>query len=65
MAKTKDVVVKTKKGGSRADLLKVSREVKIIAAFATLRGFSMRKTIRSLGEAEDNFKKNGRLVFGG
>lgn len=46
-------------------LLKVSKSIKIQAAFASLRGHSFRTTIRLLGEAEDAFKKNGRLILGG
>lgn len=46
-------------------LLKVSKSIKIQAAFASLRGHSFRTTIRLLGEAEDSYKKNGRLILGG
>ena len=59
------VKVKRKGAGTKVDVLKVSKEVKIMAAFASLRGFSKRQFIRVMGEAEDNYKKNGRLVFGG
>lgn len=59
------VKVKRKGTGPKADVLKVSKSVKIMAAFASLRGFSKRQVIRIMGEAEDNYKKNGRLVFGG
>lgn len=59
------VKVKRKGTGPKADVLKVSKEVKIMAAFASLRGFSKRQVIRIMGEAEDNYKKNGRLIIGG
>lgn len=49
----------------RADVLHVSKSAKIMAAFASLRGFSFRQTIRALGEAEAEYKKNGRLILGG
>lgn len=69
MSKKKDeqapVKVKRKGAGTKVDVLKVSKGVKIMAAFASLRGFSKRQFIRIMGEAEDNYKKSGRLVFGG
>jgi hypothetical protein len=61
------VKVKVKKSNApvRADVLKVSKAVKIAATMAEVRGFSKRKYIRIMGEAEENYKNNGRLVFGG
>lgn len=59
------VKVKRKGTSPKADVLKVSKSIKIMAAFASLRGLNKRSFIRIMGEAEDNFKKNGRLVFGG
>lgn len=59
------VKIKKKGTGQKADVLKVSKSIKIMAAFASLRGFSKRQFIRIMGEAENNYKKNGRLVFGG
>ncbi len=49
----------------RADLLKVSKSVKIAAAMGSLNGHSFRNTIRIMGEAEDNYKRYGRLILGG
>lgn len=46
------------------DLLKVSKSAKIMAAFGSLRGLSFRDTIRILGEAEESYKANGRLILG-
>ncbi len=45
------------------ELLKVSKESKIYAAFAELRGVNKRAYIKTLGEAEANFKLNGRLIL--
>lgn len=45
-------------------LLKVSKRHKIMATFASMRGFPFRQTILLLGEAEKNYKENGRLVLG-
>lgn len=59
------VKVKRKGTGTKADVLNVSKEVKIMAALTPLRGFSKRQFIRIMGEAEDNYKKNGRFAFGG
>lgn len=59
------VKVKRKGTGPKADVLKVSKEVKIMAAFASLRGFSKRQVVRVMGEAEDNYKRNGRLIISG
>lgn len=49
----------------RADVLKVSKESKIWAAFASLRGINHRTMIKIMGEAEDNYKRYGRLIIGG
>lgn len=69
MAKKKEEapVVKVKKKGSapKADVLKVSKSAKIMAAFSELRGVNKRGFILAMGEAEDNYRRNGRLVFGG
>jgi hypothetical protein len=67
MAKQKEQEPKVKKQykGAKSDLLKVSKGAKVMAAYASLRGFSYRQTIKSLGEAEHNYKLNGRLVHGG
>ena len=59
------VKVKGKGTSPKAGVLKVSKAVKIMAAFASLRGVSKRQVIRIMGEAEDNYKKNGRLIIGG
>ena len=66
MSKKKEVAPKEKvKRGSvpKQDVLKVSKEIKTMAAFASLRGFNKRRLIQLLGSAEDNYRKNGRLVM--
>jgi hypothetical protein len=63
--KTESAVKVTKRGKSpKADLLHVSKSVKIMAAFAELRGINKRALIQIMGEAEASYKANGRLVFG-
>lgn len=68
MAKNvKEEVVKAKRHSParKADVLKVSKSIKCMAAFASLRGLSFRSVIRVMGEADDSYKKNGRLILGG
>lgn len=63
--KKEEVPVKVKKKGNvpKNSVLKVSKSIKVMAALASLRGVNKRGLIRMLGEAEDNFKKNGRLIL--
>lgn len=49
----------------KADVLKVSKESKLWAATSSLHGINRRSMIRIMGEAEENYKKYGRLVMGG
>ena len=68
MSKKKEAPVKAKKSKSdapKSGTLKVSKSIKIMAAFASMRGLSRRAFIRLMGEADDIYKKKGRLVFGG
>lgn len=68
MSKKKEAPVKAKKSKSdapKSGTLKVSKSIKIMAAMAALRGGNRRELIRLLGAAEDIYKRNGRLVFGG
>lgn len=68
MAKNqKEEVEKVKRNSParKADVLKVSKSVKCQAAFASARGLSFRAIILAMGEAEDIYKKNGRLILGG
>lgn len=68
MAKAKsgdEIKVKGAGGGRKADVLKVSKSIKCQAAFASLRGLSFRSVIRVMGEADESYKKNGRLILGG
>lgn len=68
MAKNvKDEGEKVERSGKarKADVLKVSKSIKCQAAFASLRGLSFRSVIRVMGEADDIYKKNGRLILGG
>lgn len=44
---------------------KVSKEAKLLAAGVLARGGCRRTAILSFGSAEENFRTNGRLVFGG
>lgn len=48
---------------SRNLMPRVSKEAKVSASFASTRGVCKRTAILSMGEAEENFKKNGRLVL--
>lgn len=65
--KKEEAPVKVKKKSSvpKADVLKVSKGAKIMASFAELRGVNKRGFILAMGEAEDSYKRHGRLVFGG
>lgn len=66
--KKKNDVVKEKKKPQARHLdnqLKVSKSVKAMATMAARRGYNFKEMIRLLGEAEDTFKKNGRLVLKG
>lgn len=62
--KKEEVKEKKKPTAPKGSVLKVSKRIKIMAAFASLNGFPKRQLIRMFGEAEDIYKKNGRLVFG-
>lgn len=59
MAKRDKVAV-----ASKFHPLKVSKQVKTMAASSALRGGSYKGFIRIMGEAEDSYKKTGRLVLG-
>lgn len=63
--KKEEAPLKTKKKGTgaKADVLRVSKSIKVMAAMASLRGFNPKQVIRVMGEAEQNFKNSGRLVF--
>ena len=43
--------------------LKVTKEIKIQAAMAKVRGGNFRQVIRALGEAEQAFRLNGCLIL--
>lgn len=47
----------------RADVLHVSKEAKIMAAYHGIRGGSFRNAIMIFGEAEATYKKDGRLIL--
>lgn len=44
--------------------LKVSKSAKMMAASAELHGGSYGSMIRIMGDAEDSYRKTGRLVLG-
>ena len=50
---------------SRNNMPKVSKEAKLLAAGTLARGGCRRTAILSFGQAEENFRLHGRLVFGG
>lgn len=63
----KEEVVKAKRHSTarKSDVLKVSKSIKCQAASASMFGVSFRRVIRVMGEAEDSYKKTGRLILGG
>lgn len=67
--KKKEAPVEEKKKKPQArhldNQIKVSKSVKAMATMAARRGYNFKEMIRLLGEAEDTFKKNGRLVLKG
>jgi len=66
--KKKEAPVKEKKKkpqAKKSNTINVSKSVKIMATMGQLRGQNFRQTIRLLGEAEDEFKRNGRLILKG
>ena len=67
MGKTKEVVEKVKRKAPyvRNDVLKVSKSVKMLQAATEIRGGDGGAVVRIMGEAEANFKLNGRLVLSG
>ena len=64
-AKVVEEKVKRKAPHVRNDVLKVSKSVKAVAAWTKIRGGDYGSTIRIMGDAEANFKLNGRLVLQG
>lgn len=65
MSKKKEAAPKVKKvRATKNTLLRVSKAAKIMAAMGAMRGVNFRQSIRLFGEAEAEYKANGRLVFG-
>lgn len=66
MGKKNEANVKVKSGAPRKNHsnVRVTKEIKRIAAFTKMRGGSYRQTILVLGAAEKNFRDGGRLVHG-
>ena len=59
-------MAKKDKAVSRAKVvkpLKVSKAIKTIAALGKIHGVNAKQVIRSMGEAEQNFKDNGYLIL--
>lgn len=67
MGKKNEATVKVKSGAPRKNHseVRVTKEIKRIAAFTKMRGGSYGQVIRVLGAAEKNFREGGRLVLGG
>jgi hypothetical protein len=65
MAAKKEAAPRKSKGETkkRNTNLRISKAVKVMATMAQLRGGNFRQTIRALGEAEQNWRDNGFLVF--
>ena len=64
MAK-KAPVEKDVKKHRKADVMHVSKQTKILAMYASLNDKSFRQFIKIMGDAETNYKLNGRLVLAG
>lgn len=51
------------KGKKAIHTIKATKEIKIQAAMAKVRGGNFRQVIRALGEAEHDYRFKGRLIL--